>query len=81
MRRARVRVKRSIRSGLSRAEAAYVTAAIDVHEACRCQCKVQPEDCDASRGQVYRRDLCSCECSDKSQAMSCSFSPLGKVSD
>ncbi|KAI1298456.1 hypothetical protein HDE_04174 [Halotydeus destructor] len=80
IRRARVRVKRSLRTNAIKTEASYLTTMVDVHEACACQCRVKAEDCDFRKGHVFREDLCSCECRDKVGPFSCSRSP-GKYWD
>lgn len=71
IRRARVRVRRDLRTNRGRPEASSVIHQVEVHDECRCECKVTAAHCLASSGQRYRADLCACECMDKKAEAIC----------
>lgn len=58
-------------TGRRRRESAVMeTIDIEVHEACRCQCKVMESDCVDDR-HVYRPETCSCQCLNQDEELNC----------
>ncbi|XP_022214072.2 uncharacterized protein LOC111068703 [Drosophila obscura] len=52
-----MRVRKFERGGTTRVSEIIV---VEQHLACRCDCRIKAEDCNAY--QLYRRELCRCEC-------------------
>lgn len=58
-------------TGRRRRESAVMeTIDIEVHESCKCQCKVMESDCDDEK-HIYRPELCSCMCSNIEEQNDC----------
>ncbi len=74
LRRAQIRVKRST-NGKAVPEASNHVIRIDVHEECKCQCKVQEKHCNPSIHK-YKPELCKCECLNTNDEIECK--KLGK---
>jgi len=69
LRRAQIRVKRSA-NGRAVSEASQNIIKLDVHEECKCQCKVQESDCN-SFIHKYKPELCRCECLNTNDEIEC----------
>lgn len=46
------------------------TVQLEVHDECRCMCKVKADDCNPLTHR-YREDLCNCECINSDQEQDC----------
>ncbi|XP_001355114.3 vascular endothelial growth factor C [Drosophila pseudoobscura] len=53
-----MRVRKFERGGTSKRSSEIIV--VEQHLACRCDCRIKAEDCNAY--QLYRRELCRCEC-------------------
>lgn len=79
IKRAAIRIKRSSGQNPS-SEASQVREKVEVHEECKCQCKVQPNQCDPILHR-YRSDVCKCQCLNENQESECQRQSAYKIWD
>ncbi|XP_015787663.1 vascular endothelial growth factor A [Tetranychus urticae] len=65
VKRAKIRLRRS-----TTPSASSQTIQVEVHDECRCMCKVKEEHCNPSL-HVYQADLCKCACNNEQDAVAC----------
>ena len=65
VKRAKIRIKRS-----PAISATSQTIQVEVHEECRCMCKVKEENCNPDI-HVYQPELCKCTCNNQQDAIAC----------
>ncbi|XP_053201188.1 vascular endothelial growth factor A-like isoform X2 [Panonychus citri] len=71
VKRAKIRIRRS-----ATPSATSQSIPIEVHEECRCMCKVKEEHCNSSI-HVYQKDLCKCACKNEQEFAACrNMAPL-----